>query len=146
MMQILDQLELNQTFFYQFVLFGLFFLVLSTIYLKPFQKHIQERNRKLKDDVQNASDLLRVVESRLSEYEYAISHSRHEAQLNYEKTVADARAKEDAALLRVKEELKQDYLKITQQLQEEKTKVESELKSQAAQLADVVAQKILGKM
>jgi len=145
MTQILDQLELNQTFFYQFVLFGLFFLVLSTIYLKPFQKHIQERNRKLKDDVQNASDLLRVVESRLSEYEYAISHSRHEAQANYEKAIADARAKEDAALLHMKEELKQDYLKITQQLQEEKTKVESELKSQAAQLADVVAQKILGK-
>lgn len=145
MTEILEQLEINKTFFFQFVLFGLFFFILSAIYLKPFQKLIEKRNHKLKNDAQSASDLLRAVETRLADYERALSHSRHEAQNSYEKAISDVRAKEDAAINGVKEEMKKDYLKITQQLQEEKAKVESELKSQASQMADAVAQKILGK-
>ena len=145
MTEILEQLEINKTFLYQFVLFGLFFFILSAIYLKPFQKLIEKRNHKLKNDAQSASDLLRAVENRLADYERALSHSRHEAQGNYEKAISEVRAKEDAAINAAKEDLKKEYLKITQQLQEEKAKVESELKSQASQMADAVTQKILGK-
>ena len=145
MQPVLDQLEINKTFLYQFVLFGAFFLVLSAIYLKPFQKLIQKRNHKMKDDLQGANDLLRAVESRLADYERALMTSRTEARTQYEKTMTEVRMREDAAINTFKDGLKKDHLKATQQLQEEKTRVESELKTQASQLADAVAQKILGK-
>jgi F0F1-type ATP synthase membrane subunit b/b' len=145
MTEILEQLEINKTFLYQFVLFGAFFFVLSGIYLKPFQKLIEKRNHKLKNDVQSASDLLRAVESKLADYERALSASRHEARVNYENTILEVRTKEDAAVNAFKNDLKKDYMKISQQLQDEKTQVETELKSQVSELADSVAQKILGK-
>ena len=145
MTQILEQLEINQTFFIQFALFGAFFLILSSIYLKPFQKLLEKRNHKLKDDVQSATDLLKAVEVKLADYERAIAASRNEARLGYEAAMTDARAKEDAVVNQIKDELKKDYAKITQQLQEDKAKVESELKGQVAQMADTVANQILGK-
>jgi F0F1-type ATP synthase membrane subunit b/b' len=145
MTQILEQLEINKTFLYQFVLFGAFFFVLSVIYLKPFQKLIQKRNHKLKNDLQGASDLLKVVESRLSDYERALAASRTESRVHYEKVVSDVRAKEDAAIAGFKDDLKKDYMKITQQLMHEKANVEAELEIHASQMADAVAQKILGK-
>jgi F0F1-type ATP synthase membrane subunit b/b' len=48
MNQILEQLEINNTFFIQFGLFAFFFIALSQVYLKPFQRLIEKRNRKLK--------------------------------------------------------------------------------------------------
>lgn len=145
MTQILEQLEINKTFFFQFALFGAFFIILSSLYLKPFQKLLDQRNHKLKDDVQSASDLLKAVEAKLSDYERALAASRNEARIQFEKTMNETRTKEDATINHFKDDLKKDYLKITQQLQDDKTKVESELKSQVEQMADSVAQKILGK-
>ena len=145
MTEILEQLEINKTFLYQFVLFGAFFFILSTIYLKPFQKLIEKRNHKLKNDAQSASDLMKVVESRLADYERALAVSRNESRVNYEKAISDIRAKEDTAINGFKDEIKKEYMKMTQQLTQEKTQIETELKAQSAQLADMVAQKILGK-
>ena len=145
MADIFAQLGIDQTFYTQFAIFIAIFLIIPSLFFKPFQKLIEKRNHKFKNDAQSASDLLRAVESRLADYERALSMSRQESQANYEKAISDVRAKEDAAINSVKEELKKEYLKITQQLQEEKAKVESELKSQASQLADAVTQKILGK-
>jgi F0F1-type ATP synthase membrane subunit b/b' len=143
MTEILEQLEINQTFFYQFALFALFFFILSGLYLKPFQRLLAKRNHRLKDDVQSATELLRTVESRLSDYERALSHSRLEALKHYEATVAEVRAREDAQIAAVKDELKKDYLKANELLQDEKLKIESELKLQLNQLSDSVVQSVL---
>ena len=143
MTEILDQLEINQTFFYQFILFALFFLILSGLYLKPFQKLIEKRNHKLKDDVQSAAELLKSVEEKLAEYDHMVAHARHESLLAYEKALSDIRTKEEAAIQKVKEEIKKNFAAATNALQEEKLKVESELKLQVNQLSDSIAQKIL---
>jgi F-type H+-transporting ATPase subunit b len=145
MNEILAQLEINSTFYFQFALIAAFFFILTPLYLKPFQKLIEKRNQKLNGDVQSATELLRVVEQRLADYERELSTARTQARLEYEKATSEARTKEDAAIAAFKDELKKDYQKLNQQLQEDKTRVESELKSQVSQLADDVAQKILGK-
>jgi len=142
MTEILDQLEINRTFFYQFALFGVFFFVLSGLYLKPFQKLLSDRNQRLKDDVKNAEDLLRAVESRLSDYDRALSQARADALKSYEAGTADARAREDAQIAAVKDELKKEFLKANELLQEEKLKIESELKLQLGPLSDSVVQKV----
>ena len=57
MSEILEQLEVNQTFVIQFALFAIFFIALSAIYLKPFQKIIEKRNQSLKNDVEGAKNV-----------------------------------------------------------------------------------------
>lgn len=143
MSEILEQLEVNQTFLIQFVLFAVFFFVLSAIYLKPFQKIIEKRNQSLKNDVEGASELLKTVEAKLQEYEKALSQFRVEAKSQHDQALAAARAQEDAALLKHKDELKKEYLKVLEQFQDEKLKVESELKMQVSSMADTIAQQVL---
>lgn len=143
MSEILEQLEVNQTFLIQFVLFAIFFFVLSAIYLKPFQKIIEKRNQSLKNDVEGAAELLKAVEAKLQEYEKALSQIRTEAKTQHDQALLAARAQEDAALLKHKDELKKEYLKVLEQFQDDKLKVESELKSQVSALADSITQKVL---
>lgn len=143
MSEILEQLEVNQTFVIQFVLFAVFFFVLSAIYLKPFQKIIQKRNQSLKNDVEGAAELLKTVEAKLQEYEKSLSQIRIEAKSQHDQALLAARAQEDAALLKHKDELKKEYLKVLEQFQDEKLKVESELKAQVSAMADSITQKVL---
>jgi F-type H+-transporting ATPase subunit b len=143
MNEILEQLEINKTFFYQFALFGAFFFVLREIYLKPFQRLIEKRNQKLKDDVESSAELLKTIETRVAQYEKAITETRIEAAKTFESNIAQVRAREDATINALKEEIKKDYLKAVHELQEEKLKVESELKLQLGAVSDSLAQKIL---
>lgn len=143
MSEILEQLEVNQTFLIQFALFAIFFFVLSAIYLKPFQKIIEKRNQSLKNDIEGATELLKTVEAKLHEYEKALSQIRAEAKASHDQALLAARTQEDAALLKHKEELKKEYLKVLEQFQDEKLKVESELKTQVSAIADSITQKVL---
>ncbi len=143
MNEILEQLEINKTFFYQFVLFGAFFLILSQIYLKPFQRLIEKRNQKLKDDVESSAELLKSIDSRIAEYENALATTRAQAIQSYESTMAEVRANEQASLNQLKDELKKDFLKASNEMHEERLKIESELKLQLSQTSDSLAQKIL---
>ncbi len=143
MSAILEQLEINQTFFYQFVLFGTFYFVLRALYLKPVQNLIEKRNHKLKDDVQSSVELLKTIETRIADYEKAITETRLEASRKFEANLAQVRAQEEAAIQAVKEEIKKDYQKAAQHLQDEKLKVESELKLQLNAVSDSLVQKVL---
>jgi F-type H+-transporting ATPase subunit b len=143
MTNILEQLEINKTFFYQFVLFGVFFFLLSAIYLKPVQKLLERRHHKLKNEVDGAKALIQAVENRLADYEKELHRARSESLKNYEAALADIRVKEDAAISAVKEEIKTDFSKAFQQLQAQKQQVETELKTHVTQMADALAQKAL---
>ena len=143
MSEILEQLQVNKTFFVQFGLFVGFFFVLKSLYLKPFQKLIEKRNHKLKNDVDAATDLLKSVEIKIAEYEKEISQARTDARVEYEKIIASIKSKEEAAVYSYREDLKKEFQKASSQLQEEKKKVETELKAQVSTMADLVAQKAL---
>jgi F-type H+-transporting ATPase subunit b len=144
MNSILEQLEINHTFLYQFVAFIAFYIVLSQLYLKPFQKLIEKRNAKLKDDVETSNELLKAIDVKMGDYQKALAQARTEARQHSEKIIADARAKEDAAVAALKEEIKHDYQKAAQQLQEDRKRVEAELQGQVEQMADQLVAKIKG--
>ena len=143
MSQILEQLEINQTFFIQFILFGVFFFVLSELYLKPFQRLIEKRQQKLTDDLQGSADLLRSVESKLADYEKALAHARAEAAKNYETAMTEIRAREEAEISKVKDQVKKEYLEASKALQAERTQVEAELKAQVESLSDSMVNQVL---
>ncbi|MBU6152717.1 MAG: ATP synthase F0 subunit B [Bdellovibrionales bacterium] len=143
MSQILEQLEINKTFFYQFALFGVFFLLLSELYMKPIQRLIEKRNHKLKDDMESSAELLKTVEAKVEQYEKALSKARLDAIKAHESALSEVRLEEEARISKVKEELKKDYLKLVQELQDERLKAESELKLQLGPLSDALAQKVL---
>lgn len=143
MSQILEQLEINQTFFIQFILFGVFFFVLSELYLKPFQRLIEKREQRLTGDLQGSTELLRAVETKLAEYEKTLSRVRAEAAKNHEAALNEIRAREEAEISKVKDQVKKEYLEASKALQAERTRVEAELKSQVEALSDSMVKKVL---
>jgi F-type H+-transporting ATPase subunit b len=143
MSQILEQLEINQTFFIQFILFGVFFFVLSELYLKPFQRLIEKRQQKLTDDLQGSAELLKTVESKLADYEKSLASARLEAAKQYDLALAEVRAREEAEISKVKDQVKQEYLEASKALQAERSRVEAELKAQVEALSDSMVNKVL---
>ena len=143
MSQILEQLEINQTFFIQFILFGVFFFVLSELYLKPFQRLIEKRQQKLTGDLQGSAELLKSVESKLAEYEKSLAQVRAEAAKNYEASLNEIRAREEAEISKIKDQVKKEYLEAGKALQAERAKVEAELKAQVEALSDSMVNKVL---
>lgn len=144
MNSILEQLEINHTFLYQFVAFIAFYLILSQLYLKPFQKLIEKRHAKLKDDVDSSNELMKSIDAKMGDYQKALMQARTDARLQSEKVIAEARASEEAKIAALKEEIKRDYQKAAQQLQEDRKKVEAELQGQVEQMADQLVAKIKG--
>lgn len=145
MTQILNQLELNQTFFYIFGIFIAFYFIVSRLYLKPFQELIEKRNQKLKEEGAQVTDLLRTVEEKLAEYQKILDQTKTEARINFEKAVADIKLKEEAQIAAVRDTLKADYLAHQQKLNQQKIAIEAELKVQAGSLAEGIALKVLGE-
>ena len=145
MTQLLEQLELNQTFFYIFGIFIFFYLVVSRLYLKPFQALIEKRNQKLKAEGAQVSDLLKSVEERLNEYQKTLNQTKTEARIQFEKVIAETKANEEAQIAKVRDTIKAEYAAHQQKLNQERSKIESELKAQAGSLAEGIALKVLGE-
>lgn len=143
MSEILEQLQIDSTFLVQFVLFVITFLILTNVYIRPFQKLLEKRNHKIRAEAQGAVELLRSVEAKVADYEKTLQALKTEAKTSFEKTVSDVRTKEDAALASYRDTLKKDYQNISQQLNSEKTKIEEQLKSQASALADGMVEQLL---
>jgi F-type H+-transporting ATPase subunit b len=143
MSQILEQLEINQTFFIQFILFGVFFFILSELYLKPFQRLLEKRQHKLGRDVEGSAELLRGIETKLAEFERALSDARAEAAKGHEQALGEIRAEEEAEIAKIKEQIKKEYLEASHALEGERKKVRGELQAQVESLSDVVVQKVL---
>lgn len=144
MSSILEQLQLDKTFIYEFILFAVFFFVLSGIYLKPFQRLLEKRNHKLKNELEGASELLKSVEAKVAEYQTELAQIRNQAQASYDKAISDAKAREDAAMVGLRTDLKKEHQKALADLEKSKTQIEAELAAQVDAMADGVASRVLG--
>ena len=142
---ILEQLELNSTFFLQFVIFTVLYFVLSAVYFKPFLKLIEHRRKKTVGDREEAERILARANAKLSEYQQKIVSDRLRAREDYEKLIAEAKKEESAILSHAREEAR----KITQQTQEnlaqQKAKMKAELSAEVEGLAQMISEKLLSR-
>jgi F0F1-type ATP synthase membrane subunit b/b' len=144
MNSILEQLEINHTFLYQFVLFIGFYIILTQVYLKPFQRLIEKRAKKLNADVDASNELMKAIDQKMAEHQKALNEARTEARLTSEKVISETRSAEEAKMNALKDEIKKEYQKTAQQLTEDRKAIEVELKSQVDQLAEQLVAKIKG--
>lgn len=123
---ILHQLELNQTFFYQLAIFWILFLILANVYFKPFMKLFQARHQKTVEDREAAEKLLTDAEARFNEYHQRITAERAAARQDLEKILAQAKSEENAILAGARDQAK----KITQEAAESASRQREEIKRQ----------------
>jgi len=129
--------------FWEIVSFGILLWVLYKYALPPILETLEMRERKIRDNIEQAEERRATAERRLAEYqaklegiakeaEGILSHARHKAQRALEENEQRLRAESE----RIKAETNRD-------IDRERRKALKEIREQTADLAILVAEKVL---
>lgn len=143
MLGILQQLGVDQTFFFQFALFAVLCVFLSQVYFKPFLGLFERRHKRTVEDREAAMDLMRTAEKKFQDYQRELHEARLKARKDYEAIIQAAKQQEAEILSGAREQAK----KITQVAGAELFRQREEiLKSMAPEieaLAQTASEKLL---
>lgn len=143
--KILQQLELDQTFFTQIGLFALIFLLLSQIYFKPFLRLLQVRHQRTVADRQEADRLVVEAEARLQQYQKRMAEERALARKEYEALVAEAKMHEQALLGAAREQAKKITQEALDDIQRQKEQLRAKLDIEVESLAQGLSERLISK-
>jgi F-type H+-transporting ATPase subunit b len=139
---ILEQLELNWTFFAQFFIFVVLYLVLTPLYFKPFLKLFEARHKRTVEDREAAERLMAQADAKFEEYRRRLTEERMTAKREFDAMVNDAR-KEEATILN---DARNEARKITQEAAESVNQQREHLKKQLEADVDSLAQGISDRL
>ena len=138
MKEILEQLELNETFFIQLGIVVFLFFVLKVSFFKPFLNLFKIRHQKTVEDKQAAEKLLAEANRKLEEYQKQLAAAKSEAQTTYENILMHAKKEETEIFSKAREEAK----KINQDAAAEIFTIREKLKKDLEADVNVLAQRI----
>ena len=145
MSEILEQLELNQSFFYQIIVFAVLFFFLSRFYFAPFMKLFEVRHKKTVEDREAAERLMQQAQDLFDEYSRRLTEERATARKEYEQVVSRAQKEENEMLSRARDEAKkitQDAIEsVTRQREALRTQLEADIEG----LAKTVSESLLSR-
>ena len=142
---IVQQLGLDQTFFVQFLIVGIFFLVLSNIFFKPFQKLIQARHKRLIEDREAAEKILGQADAKFDEYKKKLAEERLAARQDYESLLNQAKKDESHLLMEARNEAKKITQEAVDSAQKQKDQIQKQLEADVEGLAQQIADNLLMK-
>ncbi len=138
MSAIIQQLQLDQTYFIQLGLIAFLFLILSQLYFKPFLALFEKRHQRTAEDSKKADEILAEVKQQLTAYDAKLSDARALAKQDYEQFILEVKKQESQLLSQARGEAKQ----IVQQAQEDLEKSKQQVKSQLQAEVDGFAKKV----
>ncbi len=143
MADILDQLEINQTLYFQLGLFVVFFVALKFVYVKPFQRLILRRQKVLAQVSPVGGGRLDQIQAEIAEVEAAIAKMSREAQAVADQDLLQARKESESQIAMAKESLKKEAQSHLAKIQADSAKEQNELRANVAVLADQLAERLI---
>jgi len=140
---ILEQLGLNQTYFYQLGIFLVAFLLLSQLYFKPFLKIIEARNKAIHQNREEADAAIAQAKEMLESYQTQIRAERQAAKKQLEDALADARKEEEKVLSAARAEARDIALGAAQELAKQEAQIRSHLAVEVESIALQLSKKLL---
>ena len=129
--------------FWELVSFGILLWVLSKFALPPILEALEARERKIRESIDQAEQNRTAAEKRLKEYEAKLRMATQEAEV----IVAEARNKAQHLLEENEQRLRTESERIktetSQEIERERRKALQEIRGEAADLALLVAEKVL---
>jgi F-type H+-transporting ATPase subunit b len=139
---ILRQLELDYTFWVQFIIFAVVFVILGNVYFKPFLKLFEARHKRTVEDRQAAEKMMAEAQAKFEEYKQQISLERTKTRKEYETLLDQAKREETELLAQARGEAKKITQEasdsISQQRAELKRQLESDVESLAKQISETL--------
>ncbi len=131
--------------FWELISFGILLWVLYKFALPPILETLETRERKIRDSLDQAEQNRAEAEGKLKEYEAKLQVAAKEA----EGILTEAKAKAQRLLDENEQRLRAESQRIkeetTQEIDRERRKAVEAIKGQTADLAILVAQKVIGR-
>ena len=143
MSAIIEQFELNRTFFIQFAIFAALFFLMANVYFKPFLKLFEARHRRTVEDRESAEKLLTEANAKLESYRERLATERAHARKDYEDLIKQVKAEEAEILNRARSEAKKITQEAMDSIQRQQDQLKRELEAEVETLAQTISDKLL---
>jgi F-type H+-transporting ATPase subunit b len=138
-------IEINLTIVIQVLQFLILMFILNRLLFKPISQVMAERKAKInawEEKTQNLQDSARV---KLEKYENQLREERTQAQERQEQLTKELKKKEEENLRTVSEEAAGLVASAQRVIVEETERLRLELRHQAVELSQILAEKVLGR-
>ncbi len=138
-------IEINLTIVIQVIQFLILIYILNRVLFKPISQVLAERQQKITTWEDKTRDLKETARLSLEKYEYQLKEERVQTREKQEQLTKELKQKEEENLRAVSEEAAQIVASTQQALGEERERLRSELRHQATELSQILAEKVLGR-
>ena len=125
------------------VVFAIAFGILATVVWPKITKGLDDRDKKIRDEIQSAEEAREQAKAALDKYEAELANARSEASAMIQQARAEAKATADDLRARNEEELAELRGRATRDIEAAKESAISEIHAEAATLATAIASRIL---
>ena len=138
-------IEINLTIVIQVVQFLLLLFFLNRFLFRPTINLIEEREKKITTWKEETKNFHESMQERLQSYENQIIEAKVDAQAQQELVTAELKEEEDKKLEAVSEEAVRIVASTREKLQQETELLRGQLREQAKEMSQLVAEKVLGR-
>ena len=138
-------IDINLTIVIQVVQFLLLLFVLNRFLFRPTINLIEEREQKITTWKEETKNFHESMQERLQSYENQILEAKAQAQEQQELVTVELQKEEDKKLEAVSEEAVRIVVSTREKLQEETELLRGQLREQAEEMSQLVAEKVLGR-
>ena len=140
---LFQQLGLDSTFYIQFVIFGVVYVVLSTLFFKPFLKLFEARHKRLVEDREAAEKLVSQADSKFEEYKARLTAERTEARKEYDLLILRAKKEEQEIIGAARDQAKKITQEAADSVLKQKEQIKAQLETEVEGLARTIADSLL---
>ena len=138
-------IDINLTIVIQVVQFLLLLFILNRFLFRPTINLIEEREKKITTWKEETKNFHESMQARLQSYENQIVEAKVDAQAQQELVTAELKEEEDKKLEAVSEEAVRIVASTREKLQQETELLRGQLREQAEEMSQLVAEKVLGR-
>jgi F-type H+-transporting ATPase subunit b len=142
---ILEQLEINSTFFIQLAIFAVLYFILRAVYFRPFMALFEHRHQRTVADREAAEKLMAQANSKFDEYRDRLSQERQAARKDYELVLEKAKKEEASILAQAREEAKKITQEAAESISNQREKLKAELQVDVESMAKMISEKLLSR-
>ena len=138
-------IEINLTIVIQVVQFLILVFVLNRLLFRPISRVIAERQEKITTWETQTQNLQETARLKLESYENQLRDEKAQAQERQEQLTKELKQQEEENLLTVSEEASQIVASTQEAIEKETERLREELRQQAAELSQMLAERVLGR-
>lgn len=142
---LLKQLELDSTFFVEFLIIAALFFVLSHFFFKPFLKLFEARHKRTVEDREAAEKLLSQANAKFEEYKRLLTEERIAAKKSLEQALNEAKKQESELMAQAHEEAKKMTQDAVDSVNRQRDQLKKQLEADVENIAQNISERLLSR-